>query len=493
MVNPFDLPNDVVDEAVYRRAVDHLRTHGVVLPRFAELVSPVAVDPSVDPDAADPRNLFRVHWYNDPATVAGRMVPAHVELPKALTGVDARILVMLGENFPIIHAHKVLAAYACLAPRLASGAFDPAHQRAVWPSTGNYCRGGVAISRILGCRGIAVLPEGMSAERFRWLEEWVTDPADIIRTYGSESNVKEIYDACAELERQPDTMIFNQFSEFPNYLGHYEVTGQAAGALFEAYREENADLKLAAFVAATGSAGTLAAGDRLKEDYDAKIAVMEPIECPTLLYNGFGEHNIQGIGDKHVPLIHNVTNTDIAVGVSDEGTDDLYLLFNSGAGRQYLAERRKVDQATIKGIAGFGLSGIGNMLAAIKVAKRLKLGPDDVIVTVATDSAALYESERDDRLKTRFGGSFDMVDAGEAFGRHILGGDSDHLVEMMTRDRDRMFNLGYYTWVEQQGISVEDFERRRPQSFWRGLREKLPGFDALIDKINHDTGLKRAA
>ena len=101
----------------------------------------------------------------------------------------------------MIGAHKVLAAYACLVPRLVTGQFDPAQDRAVWPSTGNYCRGGVAISRILGCRGVAVLPAGMSQERFDWLERWVADPADIIRTPGTESNVKEIYDKCAELAR----------------------------------------------------------------------------------------------------------------------------------------------------------------------------------------------------------------------------------------------------------------------------------------------------
>ncbi|WP_026380657.1 pyridoxal-phosphate dependent enzyme [Afifella pfennigii] len=492
-MSPFELPDDIVDETVYRRAVAHLKERGVVLPRFAELVTPQPVDDGLDRDAADPRNLFRVHWYNDAAELSGRTVPAHIELPPAITGVDARIVVMLGRNFPIIHAHKVLAAYACLAPRLAAGYFDPTTQRAVWPSTGNYCRGGVAISRILGCRSVAVLPEGMSAERFRWLEEWVTDPSDIVRTPGSESNVKEIYDACAELEREPDTMIFNQFSEFPNYLGHYAVTGSAAASLFEAFRDTDPDLSLAAFVSATGSAGTLAAGDRLKELFGARVVVMEPTECPTLLYNGFGEHNIQGIGDKHVPLIHNVTNTDLIVGVSDDATDDLHVLFNSEAGRAYLAERHGVDAATLSRLDVFGLSGIGNVLAAIKTARRLKLKSTDMILTVATDGSELYTSERQTRLAERFGGRFDAVDAAETFGRHILGGDADHVLEMTRRERDRVFNLGYYTWVEQQGIALADFERRRDQSFWRGLHDKLESFDQLITRINHDTGLSRAA
>jgi cysteine synthase len=373
-----------------------------------------------------------------------------------------------------------------------TGRFDPAGQRAVWPSTGNYCRGGVAISRILGCRGVAVLPGGMSAERFDWLAQWVTDPADIIRTPGTESNVKEIYDACAVIAREPGTVILNQFAEFPNYLAHYAMTGTAASRLFEAYAASSPGLRLSAYVAGTGSAGTLGAGDRLKEEHGARIVAMEPTGCPTLLYNGFGEHNIQGIGDKHVPLIHNVTNTDIIAGVSDRSTDDLALLFGSEAGRAYLADRRGLDPATIQVLSELGLSGIGNMLAAIKVARRLDLTEQDAIVTIATDGAELYPSELANHLARR-GGRFDAIDAAEVFGAALLGGDADHVLELDHRDRQRVFNLGYYTWVEQQGISVEDFDRRRHQSFWKGLTGQLDAFDELITRMNRDVGVAAAA
>ncbi|WP_018389531.1 pyridoxal-phosphate dependent enzyme [Ancylobacter sp. FA202] len=498
-MNPFDLPSTVADASTYQRTVAHLRARGIVLPRFSELAAPAtmpagarAMAEAADKHAPDARNLFGLHWFNEAAKLAGRAVPAHIELPSAITGVPARIVVMLGRHFPMIQAHKVLAAYACLAPRLVTGTFDPTHHRAVWPSTGNYCRGGVAISRILGCHGVAVLPGGMSAERFNWLEKWVTDPTDIVRTPGTESNVKEIYDACAVMATDESNFILNQFSEFPNYLAHYAVTGAAAGALFEGLSAGAPGLRLAAFVAGTGSAGTLGAGDHLKEKYGARIVAMEPVECPTLLYNGFGEHNIQGIGDKHVPLIHNVTNTDIVAGVSDAASDDLALLFSTPAGRAYLTERRGVDAATLDGLASLGLSGIGNVLAAIKTARRLDLGADDVILTVATDGAALYASERAQHL-TRKGGTFDQVSAGEAFGQHLLGAGADHVLELDHRDRQRVFNLGYYTWVEQQGISVEDFERRRHQSFWRGLRAHLDIFDELIVRMNRDIGNAQAA
>ncbi|MGI9384439.1 MAG: pyridoxal-phosphate dependent enzyme, partial [Methyloligellaceae bacterium] len=395
-MGPFDFPSTIDDRDVYRRTVALLKEQGVVLPTFGQLANPASIPEtirarlaSVGPDDADPLNLFRVHWHNGTDRTRAIDVPAHVVLPASLTGVEATIAVALGAPFPMIRAHKVLAAYACLVPRLVTGRFDPARQRAIWPSTGNYCRGGVAISRILGCRGVAVLPEGMSRERFDWLQSWVSEPSDVIRTPGTESNVKEIYDACAELARDPDNEIVNQFSEFGNYLGHYHCTGPALERVFEALQTDAPRTRPAAFVATSGSAGTLGAGDYLKDSLGARIAVIEPVECPTLLYNGYGEHNIQGIGDKHLPLIHNVMNTDYVIAVSDRATDGLDALFNTPAGQAHLAERAGVPHDTISMLPYFGYSSIANVLAAIKLARHAGLGPDDVILTVATDSAAM--------------------------------------------------------------------------------------------------------
>ena len=247
--------------------------------------------------------------------------PGTSSLPRSLTGVDATIVLALGDRFPMIGAHKVQAAYACLAPRIVTGQFDPTAHRAIWPSTGNYARGGVAISRLMGCRGVAVLPENMSRERFEWLEAWVTDPADIVRTPGSESNVKEIYDTCNELARDPANVILNQFCEFGNHLGHRTATAAALEAIVGDVRQERPELRLRAFVSASGSAGTLAAGDTLKQRHGSLTVAVEALECPTMLCNGFGEHNIQGIGDKHIPYIHNVMGTDVVTAVSDRSTD----------------------------------------------------------------------------------------------------------------------------------------------------------------------------
>jgi len=483
---------------VRRRAVEHLRDAGVRLPTFEELAEPGKAPPAVraslagvDPDAPHPANLYRVNWFNDLGRTGQLAAPAFVELPEALTGVKARIVLALGALFPMIRAHKVLAAYACLAPRLVAGRFDPTSQRAVWPSTGNYCRGGVAISRILGCRGVAVLPAGMSQERFDWLSDWVASPKDIIRTPGTEANVKEIYDKCRELAQDPANEIVNQFSEFGNYLGHWRCTGPALDRIFEALRAATPDARLAGFVAASGSAGTLGAGDFLKSRHGAKIAVVEAVECPTLLLNGYGEHNIQGIGDKHVPLIHNAMNTDLVIGISDRATDGLNAVFNTGAGRRYLAGRAG---ATVRKLRYLGLSSIANMLGAIKMARHYGLGPHDVILSVATDGHELYESELRRYLQRRHNRS-DMTEqlAAELVGEHLLGAGTGDVLEMTERERARIFNLGYFTWVEQQGIALADFERRRSQTFWTGLHALVPLWDEMITAFNRDSGMAGAS
>ena len=268
MTSALFMSPQVVERSRRQAAIDALCAARVTLPRWSELADPARIPAAatrdleaVGPDDAHEKNLWRVHWFNGPDRRSRTDVPGHVVLPEALTGVKAPVVVLLGRRFPMIGAHKVLAAYACLAARLVIGEFDPGRHRAVWPSTGNYCRGGIAISRILGCRGVAVLPSGMSRERFEWLAQWVADPADIIRTPGTESNVKEIYDKCAELARDGKNVILNQFSEFANYLIHYCCTGTALDRLFSHFKAGNPQHRLAAFVSATGSAGTIAAGD----------------------------------------------------------------------------------------------------------------------------------------------------------------------------------------------------------------------------------------
>ena len=492
---------EIVDTKVLEGAVRRFAERGIRLPTFSELANPLDISVETldeidlfdaDRNIPDARNLWRVHWHNqlvDDAAFAP--LPEHVVVPPELSGVESPIAVLFGNRFPMIGAHKVLAAYSCLAPRVVTGVFDPTHHRAVWPSTGNYARGGVAISRIMGCRGVAVLPENMSRERFAWLERWVANPdEDIIRTPGSESNVKEIYDKCAELDADPENIIFNQFAEFPNHLGHYEVTSRALERVFLNMAEgagAASGLQLAAFVSASGSAGTLGAGDWLKERHSGcHIVAVEALECPTMLYNGFGEHNIQGIGDKHIPLIHNVMNTDVAVGVSDAATDSLFMAFGSDEGKRLLSDRGVADNV-IDALPHFGLSSICNLLAAIKTSKQLGLGPEDVIVTVATDGSELYASERPRLADLRYGGDFTARDAADALERHLWGADTEHTEVLGEVGRDRIFNLGYFTWVEQQGVEIDDFVARKEQAFWDRLHFLDDEWDEAIAEFNART------
>ena len=489
LITQLGLANTVVDEKALANSVQRFAEQKIVLPTFAQLADPSTIPASitagVHKDAPDARNLFRVHWYND---MDGNRVdvPNYVVLPQALTGVESPIVVAFGDRFPMITAHKVLAAFSCFVPRVITGQFDPTRHRAVWPSTGNYARGGIAISRILGSRGVAVLPAGMSQERFDWLDKWVADPSDIVRTPGTESNVKEIYDACNEMAKDPENFILNQFCEFGNHVGHYAVTGTALAHIYEHFREnsDNKNLRLAAFTSATGSAGTIAAGDKLKDVYGTKVVAVEALECPTMLENGFGEHNIQGIGDKHVPLIQNVMNTDVVVAVSDRATDELDVMFNTPAGKEYMATRLGLSAELIDALEHFGFSAICNVIAAIKTAKLLNYGPDDVLITIATDGGALYPSERVKTLARRFNNDFTAVDAAEVFGEHMGAIGTDAMIDCTERDRNRIFNLGYYTWVEQQGTPLDVFEARRSQSFWRYIRTYQPVWDNLITEFN---------
>jgi cysteine synthase len=481
----------------YDHAVRRFRESNIVLPTFAQLRDPSTIPGpildslgGVDRNAADPRNLFRVHWYNSLDGSGPLDVPDHVELPPELTGVDARIVLAFGDRFPMIGAHKVLAAYSCLAPRLVTGRFDPTVDRAIWPSTGNYARGGVAISRIMGCRGVAVLPEGMSRERFEWLDRWIEHPDDVIRTPGTEANVREIYDECERLAQDPRNVILNQFSEFSNHMGHYEVTGPSLERVFTHVTEDRPGT-LAAFVAASGSSGTLGAGDYLKNAHGARTVAVEALQVPTMLYNGFGDHHIQGIGDKHIPLIHNVTNTDMIIAISDRSTDQLDVLFNTPAGMRVL-EQRGVDPALASTLTNMGYSSICNTLAAITTAKKWGLGPDDVIVSVATDGSEMYNSEREKVMSSDFAGGFDDGEATAVFDAHLGTIETTHAIEMDRAQTDRVFNLGYFTWVEQLGVDLADFERRRDQSFWRSLRPLTDRWDEMIVEFNTATGARHS-
>jgi len=363
-------------------------------------------------------------------------------------------------------------------PRLVSGEFDPQKHKAVWPSTGNYCRGGAFDSAILGCTAVAVLPENMSKERFTWLAEI---GSEVIATPGCESNVKEIYDKCWELKNDPQHMVFNQFEEFGNPVWHYNVTGPAIEDVYNSVRTPSS--RLAGYVSATGSAGTIAAGDYLKDHFGGtKIIATEAIQCPTLLLNGFGDHRIEGIGDKHVPWVHNVRNTDAVAAIDDEDCMRVLRLFNEPAGKAHLADLG-VDKAVIEQLSLLGISGICNLLAAIKAAKYWELDEHDVVFTIFTDSVEMYRSRLEEQTAEH--GAFTPVAAATAQVGSLERQGVDNFKELTFPEKKAIHNLKYYTWVEQQGKTYEEICAQWRPDFWRQLfTEEAGAFDKLIEAFN---------
>jgi cysteine synthase A len=473
------------------RTIQRARERKIVIPTFAQMKNPASIPASIQNQLEQiglwdvaPANLFRITWKNEPKASGGKYGGVnYFELPSSLTGTRARVIAMVGKWFPT-GAHKVGAAFGCLAPRLVTGQFDPTTQKAVWPSTGNYCRGGAYDSALLGCQSIAILPEGMSQERFTWLSKIA---GEVIATPGSESNVKEIFDKCWELRKSgQDLMIFNQFEEFGNYLWHYDVTGHAMAEILKTELGPNDTYRGVALT--TGSAGTIASGDYLKQLYPtSKIIASEALQCPTLLANGFGAHRIEGIGDKHVPWIHNVKNTDFVTAIDDNAVVKIVRLFNEPAGQAYL-RRKGISDSVISRLNLLGFSGIANVLSAIKFAKYNELTENDVVLTVLTDSLELYGS-RLEEYNTAFG-AFTELDAAEAWAGALQGVATDSMLELSYADRKRVHNLKYYTWVEQQGKSYEEIQAQwYDPTYWTSVQAQVGEIDQKIIEFNQKVGL----
>jgi cysteine synthase A len=473
-----------------KRAAQRARERNVIIPTFAQMKDPSRIPAAIKERLQavglwdlNPCNLFRITWHNEPVPLGGGFGPVKaIEFPKSITGVDARILALVGKWFPT-GAHKVGAAFGCLVPRLVTGQFDPTIQKAVWPSTGNYCRGGAYDSALLGCESIAILPQGMSQERFEWLSRITSE---VIATPGTESNVKEIFDKCWELRQSGQNLvIFNQFDEFGNYLWHYDVTGHA---LEEALRRElRPGEQMRGAVFTTGSAGTIGAGDYLKQIFpSSKLAASEALQCPTLLRNGFGSHRIEGIGDKHVPWIHNVRNTDMVMAIDDEAPIRVIRLFNEPEGKRYLAQMN-VPDPLIESLPLLGISGAANLLSAIKMARWYEWGEGDVAITVLTDSMEMYRSRlRELHLEC---GEFTPRDAMVAYHHHLLGQGTENIEELTYPARKRVHNLKYFTWVEQQGkTSLELQAQWDDDRYWTGIQGQVQDIDALIGQFNEMTG-----
>ncbi len=488
-----ELITQIKDQKILENAVRRYKEKKILLPTFAQQKDPINLVPGQIKDRLKniglwdlhPLNLFRITWHNEPKEFGGLYGPVnYLEIPKELSGVNARIIMLLGKWFPT-GAHKVGAAYGCLVPRLVTGQFDPTYHKAVWPSTGNYCRGGAFDSKIMDVHAIAILPEEMSRERFEWLRDYVQ--AEVIATPGCESNVKEIYDKVWELrENCKECVIFNQFDEFGNAVWHYTITGPAAQEVFDMVKKPGSNL--AAFVSATGSAGTIATGDYLRTQFPhIKVVASEALQCPTLYMNGFGGHRIEGIGDKHVPWIHNVKNTDVVTAIDDEDTIRLMRLFNEPEGKKFLTQQG-VPQEVVDNLNQLGISSIANMLSAIKVAKYFELTSDDIIITVATDSMDLYQSRLQEQREQN--GEYTLIQAARDYEKALIGQQTDYLKELTYQGRKAIHNLKYYTWIEQQKKDLEDLNQLwYDRTIWQKIFSQTQRWDELIDEFNQRTGM----
>jgi cysteine synthase len=484
-----------INEKNLERAIGRARERNIIIPTFQQQRDPRRIPElikkslrSVSLWDINSMNLFRITWKNEPVECGGGFGSInHMEVPSIISGVDARIIALVGKWFPT-GSHKVGATFGCLVPKLVTGQFDPTYQKAVWPSTGNFCRGGAYDATLLACDSIAILPEEMSQERFDWLSKVA---GEVIATPGCESNVKEIFDKCWELKgTRKDVVIFNQFDEFGNHLWHYDVTGHAMEELLKTIMSGRSHY--AGFIAQSGSSGTLGAGDYLKEIFpDSKIAVGEALQCPTLLYAGYGGHRIEGIGDKHVPWIHNVRNTDMVIAIDDNACMNLVRLFNEPKGWEYLRKQGAPDDV-IEKLPWLGISSIGNLLCAIKFAKYHELRSSDVVLTVWTDSMDLYGS----RLKEMkdIGGDYSEMEAAKDYHRYLMGTSTDHVVELTYYDKRRVHNLKYFTWIEQQGKMLTELNDQWVNfpEYWKRIHDQVSEIDRLIDQFNERTGLLKS-
>jgi cysteine synthase A len=454
-------------------------TNAIFGPTFEEMLHPSAIAPAVRERAIaalstaplDPINLYNISWRGAEEQIKYEILPAE------LTGVEAPIVVLYGRDFPT-GAHKVGAAYSALIEALLFDQVEIDRHTVVWPSTGNYGIGGAWVGGRVGAKSIVILPEGMSRERFERIAGF---GAEVIKTPGVESNVKEIYDKTWELRRDPSIRILNQFEMMGNYRFHYHVTGNTIVELAEELKNRGVGRgAVAAFCSAIGSAGTIAAGDRVKQVWPStRVVGLEPIQCPTLYNNGYGGHDIQGIGDKHVTWIHNVFNMDAIMCLDDIACKKGLQVLSSPAGQETLTRRYGIPEETLRRLGSiFGISGVCNVLGAIKTAKHFGFGKQDVIVTICTDAIDRYPSVMEEM--SRVYGAIDETRALAYLEAIFHAATTDWIKDGTPDVRRQWHNLKYFTWVEQQGKTVAELDAQRDPEWWLAHQAMIPEIDRRI-------------
>ena len=431
-------------------------------PTYQEMLEPVKSG-SVARDL-DPINLFQITWR------ASNHRIRHISLPHELTGVRANIIVLVGRCFPS-GSHKVGPAYATLMEAELAGEVAPGANTVIAPSTGNFGIGAAYVARLKGYEAIVVMPEGMSRERYERIRQY---GGRMDLTPGSESDVILVLERTREYRKDARHKVLAQFEMLPNYRFHRYVTGRSA---LEAAREHG-NGRVAAFVSAPGSAGTIAAGDEIKARFpDSVVCALEPKECSTLFNNGKGAHRIEGIGDKMVTLIHNVLTTDYVGLIPDEDCiEGLELVQRQSLRLEHLLG---IGEGRLAGLEGvFGISGICNVLGAIRFARYLDLGPEDNVVTIATDGFDRYPSV----LAARQPRTGVLCEAAiqEKFERVFRGGDAEEILDVRPRsEKERLFGYKEQLWT-RFGYSDTYLERMKSLSFWEEEFERIEVIDRRL-------------
>jgi cysteine synthase len=445
-------------------------------PTYAEMRNPLllpeglrAAALAASADEQHPLNLFNINWKN-----TGDQVE-RIILPKELTGVQANIIVLSGRTFPS-GSMKVGPAYATLAEAEALHGLRPGQKRVIGPSTGNFGIGTAYISLLKGYPAIVVMPDNMSQERYERIRNY---EGALDLTPGTESDVILTLERTHQeyVSRPEQYVVLAQFELLPNYRFHRYVTGDAVVQA----ASDVGNGRVAAFVSAPGSAGTLAAGDHVKSLWpESQIVALEPRQCSTLFNGGQGQHRIEGIGDKMVTLIHNVYNTDLLMLIHDEETVRGMEVIQTGG--DILVERLGLPGEAARDLAGkFGPSCICNIIGAIKTAKYLGLGPQDNIVTIATDSYDRYPSVSE-ALYERNGGrpTDDQLElwAKSAF----LGATLGEIIDLnQPGQHDRLQRMKADLWT-RFGYEPAYINRMTSQDFWEAEYEQIKTIDPLIEQ-----------
>jgi cysteine synthase len=448
-------------------------TNFVPGPTYAEMFDPATLPAALRDkaiaarqDELDPTNLFNITWRGPDHSIR------HVLLPKELTGVKANIVVMVGHFFPS-GSHKVGPAYATLMEGELAGEIEPGKSTTIGPSTGNFGIGVAYVSRLKGYPAIVIMPEGMSAERYERIRHY---GGKLDLTPGSESDVILVLERTQQYLRDPRNKVLAQFELLPNYRFHRYVTGRSAVEAAKAYGNG----RVALFASAPGSAGTLAAGDEIKSAYpECLVAALEPRECSTLFNDGRGTHRIEGIGDKMVTLIHNVLTTDYVVMIHDDDcVRGLDLLERRHGGLDPLLGLPARSLECFQGL--FGVSGICNILGAIRMARFLDLGPNDNVVTIATDGFDRYPSVLADLERRR--GPLTEGNVGALFEEVFRGGAATEILDVRPREqKERLFGYKENVWTPF-GYSLAYLESMKSQTFWEEEFGKIEEIDAKLVK-----------